>query len=202
LAERFFDGRLGRPRILACLAVTGLLGATAVGAGVGLFVWDYSPYPHLARPARALATLFVAGGAAVLASFGFRRRKRVTATTALFSMVVVVYLLGAVWVLPAANENKSPRDFCKRVDAVVEPGQDVFSYGMWTWRAGYAFYLRRPIPNLKSVEELRNLWARDEQVFLIVEDEKLDEARRILGDGEPWVRARMGRDAAYLFTNR
>jgi 4-amino-4-deoxy-L-arabinose transferase-like glycosyltransferase len=201
LAERFADGRLGRGRRRACAAVMGLFGVVTIGAGIALVVEVIPDYPDAAAEGRAVALLLVAGGASVLAGVTFLRRSRLAAPTAMLSLVVVLYLLVSVSALPAADAYKSARPFCERVASVVAPEEPLASYRFWVWRASYPFYLKRQIPNLQTVDELRDYWIRDERVFLILHDARLEETRSVLGESQPLAQARIGSRTAYLFSN-
>ena len=75
------------------------------------------------------------------------------------------------------------------------------SYKLWQWKAGYRFYLERPIRQLKSPEALEEYWKRPEQVFLIVEDERVEWAMEVIGDIPPLLQDRVGSHEVYLFGN-
>jgi len=137
-----------------------------------------------------------AAGAVVLATNWFRRLR-----PAIPAVVAVVYLVAAAIALPALDPLKSSRAFSTAVAAQVGQGE-LRGFHEWRWRAGYAFYARRPIPNLETLDELRAYWSRPERVFLIVERGRLVEARKVLGDAEPLVSSRIGSNEAFLFASR
>jgi hypothetical protein len=116
--------------------------------------------------------------------------------------VLVFYVAASVAVLPAVDAYKSARPFCEHVSSVLPPDGPVASFGMWQWRAGYTYYLGRPIPNLETTAELSEYWNREQQVFVIVQSTEIDEARAVLGAREPWVESRVGSRMAYLFSNQ
>ena len=202
VAERFLGGRLGRPRTRATAGLLAALGVLAVLAAIALWREQVPRHPDLATDLRAVAILLASGGATVVAGVVLLRSARPAGATALFSMVVVLYGLAAVAVLPAVDAHKSARPFCERVASVVGPDLPLRSFGFWEWRAGYAFYLGRPIPNLDTAEELRAYWDRDERVFVIVESTHLEPLQTVIGEDRPWVEARVGSRTAYLFCNR
>ena len=202
VAERFLDRTLGPARTAAAAILMAVFALAAAATGVVLWVRVPPVYPDLATPVRAVAMLLVLGGATVVAGLVAVRRARAAAPTAMFSMVVVFYVVASVAVLPAVNAYKSARPFCERVTAVVPVDDAIASFGMWEWRAGYTFYLGRPIPDLATEQELATYWASDQRVFLIVQSTELDDARAVLGDHEPWVESRIGSRTAYLFSNR
>ena len=202
VAERLADGRLGRGRRRVSAAILALFGIVTIVAGVAVMREVLPDYPDAAAVVRAVALLLLAGGASVLIGVILLRRSPLAAPTALLSLVIVLYLLASVSVLPAADAYKSARPFCERVASVVAPDQPVASYRFWVWRASYPFYLERPIPNLLTAGALREYWDRDERVFLILHDARLEEARSVLGRSEPLAQARIGSRTAYLFANR
>ena len=103
---------------------------------------------------------------------------------------------------PAANAVKSAQPFCDQVTARAGAEGELRGYRSWIWRAEYPFYLRRPLPVLHSEEELASYWSRREEVFLIIEDQKLEEARTVIGEGPPLIDHRIGHKQVYLFSNR
>jgi 4-amino-4-deoxy-L-arabinose transferase-like glycosyltransferase len=202
VAERFLDRRLARGRTRATAVLLAALGLLAIVAALVLWLRAVQLYPDLAPEIRALVLLLLAGGATVIAGVLFIRRATTAAPTALFSLVMVVYLVAAVAVLPAVNAYKSARPFCQRTAAVVPRESPIASFGFWSWRASYTYYLGRPIPNLETVADLRAYWSRSDQVYLIVQSTELDEARAVLGHATPWVQSRIGSRTAFLFSNR
>jgi hypothetical protein len=113
----------------------------------------------------------------------------------------VTYLVASAVVLPAVDAVKSPRGFCERVASLAGAEDAVASYRFWRWRAGYTFYLERPLRNLESISDLHEYWDAPPPVFLIVEKARLEEARQVLGDRSPLVQAEIGSRTAYLFSN-
>lgn len=202
LAERLLDGRLRGRAAAPALAIHGAAGVLSAAAGTFVLVRAVGEYPDLAVPGRALGWLLVAGGAAILAGLAVSRRSRSSVPAALFALVVSVYLVAVVAVLPAVNRYKSARPFCRQVEALVRPEQELASYRFWSWRASYAYYTGRAIKNLPSRQDLVAYLAEGERVYVIVEDDRLGEARSVLGDRRPLARASVGGTAAYLFSNR
>jgi 4-amino-4-deoxy-L-arabinose transferase-like glycosyltransferase len=201
VAERFLAARLGKPRTRAALLLLAACGVVALVAAIVL--WLRIPhYPDLATRIRAVSMLLATGGACVVAGVVVFRSVRPAAATALYSMIVVLYALTAVAVLPAVDARKSARPFCERVAAVVPPEVTLRSFGFWEWRAGYTFYLRRPIPNLETARELSAWWRGDERVCVIVESTHVEALRSVVGGvSRPWVEAPVGSRTAYLFCN-
>jgi hypothetical protein len=159
-------------------------------------------YPDVAPQATALGWLLIAGGTATLAGFVAPRRARVVAPAALLALVLSVEVLAAVSLFPAADRYKSARPFCDEVRSKVAPGDPIASFRFWAWRASYAFYTGRAIPNLESTNELAAYLAGGRASYVIVEDRELPEARSVLGSREPLVRATIGGTEAFLFSNR
>lgn len=202
VAHRFLDRRLGRGRTLAVAGLLGLLAMAAGAAGAILWIRVLPDYPDLVTAVRAVAALLVVGGGAVLLGVLVSRRSRVAAPTAAFFLVLVFYVTVSVAVLPAVDAYKSARPFCERVASILPPDSPIASFGMWQWRAGYTYYLGRPIPNLETTAELSTYLQRDENVFVIVQSTEIDEARAVLDAHEVRVESRVGSRTVYLFSNR
>jgi 4-amino-4-deoxy-L-arabinose transferase-like glycosyltransferase len=189
-----------RKRVLEVLV--GLAGATLAACGALLAIRGIERYPSLVPPGRALAVLLVAGGLAVvlLATAPLRRPRAAAAVLA--ATLVALYLLAALWVLPAADSFKSARPFCERLVGTVPAASSLRSYRPWKWRASYVYYADRAIPSIDSPQELERYWAESEEVFLLVERDRLDEVQRLLGPLEPRIDRAVGGNAVYLFSNR
>jgi hypothetical protein len=179
-----------------------LAGGLFVVLAVVLLVRVVDGYPALAAAARAVAVVCATGGAATLAGVMLGRRWPMAAPAACAATVVSVYLLAAVWALPAANAYKSARPFCTNLRAIVGDDDPLRSYGFWRWRASYVYYADRRIENIDSADELSAYWDSGQQVFLLVERGKLDEVRGLLGEAHPVIGQRIGSNEVYLFTNR
>ena len=201
VARRLLEGRLSRLRTRLCVALLASFGVLAAAVG-GAVAWKVLPdRPEIATAGKALAVLLVSGGLVVLASALWRSRARVASATAFFSLVLVLYVLASTVVLPAMDRYKSARPFTDRVRAVAGDAAPVASYKMWQWKAGYRFYLGRPIRQLKTPEALEDYWRSPERVFLIVEDDRLDWAREIIGAAPPLLEDSVGSHEVYLFRN-
>jgi hypothetical protein len=126
----------------------------------------------------------------------------VRVSTALFSALVCVYLVAAVWALPAVDRFKSARGFADTMNTIAGPDDPVMSYRFWQWRSEYAFYSDRRIPNLETREDLEAYWALDGKRYLVVEQHHLEDARRVLGEEELVLARQVGGKTAYLFRKR
>lgn len=202
LGERLWNGTLPRRRRRATLGLLALAIILLSGAAVYLQVRVGREYPGLAWHARAVTVLLLAGGVATLGGLLVRSRANRAAPAAFYATVLGLYLFGSAVVLPAVDAYKSPRAFTEQVNRLVSGEDSLASYAFWDWRAGYSFYAGRSIPNLKTIEELQSYWDGKRRVFLILQDNRLDEARAVLGPVEPLVETRVGGKTAYLFANR
>jgi hypothetical protein len=149
-----------------------LLGLTATVAG-SLVVWDLT-----------------------------RRRSRPWAPISLAAATVAVYLAAGGVTLPALDAFKSARPFCERLNRLLQPDDEVASYAFWSWRAEYRYYLGRPIHNFAGPEPLREAWSGSRRVVLLVEADRLESARQVVGEAVPIVEGRVGGGAISVFTNR
>jgi 4-amino-4-deoxy-L-arabinose transferase-like glycosyltransferase len=202
VGERALEGRLGRLRSGAVLAILGLLAVVFLGAGAYAGLGALDDYPALRLEGRALALLFVAGGAAILLGLLQWRRSPAVALTALFAFVFSLYLMAATWVLPATDIYKSARTFGSEINAIVGPDEPLHTYRSWKWRASYVYYADRIIPHIDTAEALREYWARPDRVYLVVEDRREGEVQELLGPIEPIADRAVGGKHAYLFSNR
>jgi hypothetical protein len=148
-----------------------------------------------------VVVLCIAGLLALAGIFAARRRP-IAAPAALLVAVVAVYLAASGSALPAANAFKSHRSLCQSIRAHVGPDDHLRGFHSWRWRASYSFYTGRSIPNLETIDELRDYWARPERVFLVVERGRLGDARQVIGPIEPLESRAIGNNFAYLFSNR
>jgi 4-amino-4-deoxy-L-arabinose transferase-like glycosyltransferase len=202
VGDRLVHGTLNAPRRIAALALVAAVGLLAGIFGVGVLLRLAPRYPEVAPHVKALGWLLIAGGMTILAGFVVPRRARIVAPAALLALVLSAELLAAVSLFPAANRYKSARPFCEEVRAKVAPDDPIASFRFWTWRASYAYYTGRAVPNLESAEELASYLAGARASYVIVEDRELPEARKLLRGREPLVRATIGGTEAFLFSNR
>ena len=199
--DRLGRGVLSAGRRRALWTFAGAAFALLAAGGVWV-AQRAASYPEVVAPARALAAVLVAGAVAGAWTLARRNRFPLGPLVALAATVAGAYLVAGAWALPAANAYKSARGFCVAVNERVSATAPLRSYGSWKWRSGYVYYTRRRIPRLETDDALRAYFARQGEVFLVVERGALPEVRRILGEVEPILVAQVGDNAAYLFTNR
>ena len=201
--ERWVLGTLDRARQIGLRALVALAGAALAATGLFLTYRGVADYPALAGPARAVATLLVGTGLTVLlAALALGRRRPLAAPAAFGAALVTLYVLAAAWVLPAANAYKSARPFCEKLGALVPREASLRSYRPWKWRASYIYYADRTIAAIDSPEELVRSWSGPDPLFVLVEADRLTEAREALGGPAPLLSQRIGSNTVYLFTNR
>jgi len=195
--ERFLAGRLELWRATAVRLVVAAGGGAAVVVGLYFATRAPSAYPEFARFAVGIGALAVVSGVLIAgcAALG----KNSAALSGWIALTVSAYLFAAILVLPAINSRKSARAFCERVNAVVPADAKLVSFEMWEYRGSYAFYSKRLIPNLPSVDALRKLWDAREPAYVLIEDGRLAEARAVIGTREPLARATVGRTGVFLF---
>jgi 4-amino-4-deoxy-L-arabinose transferase-like glycosyltransferase len=201
LLERLWAGApLSRARRLWCGGLAAASGAALAGGGLFVLVRAAAlPIPAAVLPAaRGAAAVLAAGGAALLVSTALRPIRRSVA--AVLGVIFVLYVYAGALVLPAFDAVKSSRPFCARVSEIQRnTGADLLSFGLWEWRASYIYYLGRNVPNLTDLPALAALWRSDRPVLLIVEDDRVEEARRVIGDAAPLVSSRVGSGKVFLF---
>ena len=203
-AERWLTDGCGRWRARLAQLLHIVLGLVFAAGGYLLVSgsWIADLPVALERPAQLLGATSLVGGLLVLGASLAQHRRRLIASAALFGTVGAIYLVASAGVLPAANAFKSHRPLSESIKARVATDQPLRGFHEWRWRASYSFYTGRPIPNIESREALREYWARPEEVFLIVEQGRLEEFRAILGPAAPLLARSVGHNRAYLFSNR
>jgi hypothetical protein len=183
---------------MAIVVVVGLV--LAVG---GVMTWRAVPgYPLLGNVGPAAALMLMVSGSLLLIGLPLYSRLRPALPIAVLVLLASVYLTAGAWILPSIDVYKSPRPFCDQVQEWVAPADALRTYRTWRWRAGYTYYLGRPLPRIDSPQELRDYWRSAGRVFLIVERGMLDEFRQTLGETEPLVVRDIGSNRAYLFSNQ
>jgi len=201
--ERLWTGSgLSRRRALWCGGLAAAVAAALVGGGLFFLLQGSTlPIPSPVVPmARIAAAVLAAAGAAVLVSLAVPPRRR--AVAAVLGVLFCLYVFTGAAVLPAVNAVKSSRPFSAEVSKLRQgTGAELFSYGLWQWRASYIYYLGRNVPNLTDPAALEALWRSGRNVLLIVEDERVEDARRIIGHGAPLVSSRVGSGQVFLFGN-
>jgi len=183
-------------------ALIGLAGAALAALGLLLAYRGIDEYPTLVAPGRMVAALLATGGLAVLLLSSPPVRRPRAGARVFAAVLVALYLLAAIWMLPAADSFKSARPFCEELLRLVPPERSLRSYRPWSWRASYVYYTDRTIAPIDSPPELERYWAEPSEVFLLVERDRLDEVQRVLGPVEPRLARQVGGNAVYLFSNR
>jgi 4-amino-4-deoxy-L-arabinose transferase-like glycosyltransferase len=176
---------------VAIAVVLGLLGAA-------LIVEVPGRYPELAPPAFALGAVLLAGAATAVTRVFARRTGPRLLPAILVATVAGVYVLGGAWALPAADPFKSPRAFGEAVAACAGADGRIASYGLWDWRAGYAFYARRTLHDVGELDALTAWVKAPGRRFVVVERAHRAEVEGVLGT-PPVLSSSIGSNEAHLF---
>jgi hypothetical protein len=202
VALAFLAGTLTATRKAWFLGISTAIAAVFVICGAAIVIEaPLRLHTETAIPVALLGITAVAAGALVL--WDLRRpNARALAPVSLVLAAVAVYLAAGGVTLPAFDVVKSARPVCEQVGRLAGPGDEVASYAFWSWRAEYRYYLGRPITNIAGQEPLREAWRGPRRVVLLVEAERLDSARTVIGDVAPAIASRVGGRAIYVFTNR
>ena len=200
LAQRWREWRVGPRRRAAVLGICVALGGAGLATAVVLARRPL-PAPELASPIGALALLLGGGGALLVAAAITRPSRWQAPRGQLAGLVLMGWMLSlctlsAAWVLPSLDAVKSARPVSERIAALAGAGE-VATYRFWEWRAEYAFYTGRRMPNLRSAEALR-AWMSAPGRFVLVEGDRADEVAGVLGRRPPLVRERVGRQEVLL----
>ena len=203
VAVAYAEDRLSRGRRLGFLGIARTLAVLLllVGAGIGLYTVFH--HPQLASAARPLSAAAGAGGVTLAATLVLRKLRRgIAVPAAIASGFALFYAAAAASVLPALDTVKSARPFCGEVARRVLPGDDLASFEFWAWRAEYAYYLGRPLRRISGQAALREAWNGPGRLLLVVEEDRVESARAVIGDDDPAYVRRVGGHASYLFVNR
>ncbi len=202
---RLRGGLLSAARRRFALGVHGLLGGLVLLGGAAAVFKGIARYPELAIPVGALASVMIAGGLIILVGLVRPTWRRTVVPWGLAGFLVAFYLVASVAVLPQVDRYKSARGFCVELNRIVPEKADLVSYRFWDWRAGFAFYSGRKIRNLHSPEELAEYWNRSDRAdsgWVIVENNRIEEARSVLKGYDPVLEREVGSRTASLFVKK
>lgn len=186
------------PRRIA-IGMIAMVGLVFIAAAVFAFLRGFADVPDLAAPVRGLALIAGMTGLVVLGATLVRRRLPALAAASLFVGVLIMFLAASTWALPAMNSRKSARSLARTVEQQLDRTRgEVASYGLWQWRAEYAYYADRNIPNLTEPASLAEFWRDTRAPFVLVEDTHLQEARENLSDERIVAHRWIGGREAYL----
>jgi len=187
-----------RARIAASAAIVLMIAALLGGGIYGMFFDTGAPQALQGEVFLLGIFLFVAGGS-LLVWLASHRDSRRFAPTALLLVVVASYVVTVTQVLPAADSVKSARGFSAAMAETVDATDGtVASYGLWSWRAEYAFYGRRIIPSLRE-SELLSFWRKHPRPYVVVEKPDRDRVRTLLPDAALILTEKIGSREAFLF---
>jgi len=198
VVDRWVAGRLENKSRVAAIVALALLATLLLVGGIGVLVAPLEIPPALVSVASVVGALLAVTGAFTV--FGILRRKRFPrlAPSALLAGVTALFLVAAVWALPATDPLKSARVFSETMNVRVGDGT-LASFGLWDWRSGYSYYADRSIDSLEDETELRRFWEETEKPFVLVEDRHVDVVSA-LPDAELVEQRRIGSRTASLFT--
>jgi 4-amino-4-deoxy-L-arabinose transferase-like glycosyltransferase len=205
VADRWLGSRLGRWRANGASTLQSLFGLGLLVGGIVLAAgspWVDAPGPDHESALRVVVVVLCLAGLLALGGVFAGRHRPIAAPAALLVAIVAVYLAASGSALPAADAFKSHRPLCEAIRSHVGPNVPLRGFHTWRWRASYSFYTGRPVPNIETIDELRDYWTRPERVFLVVERGRLTEARRVVGPVAPLEARATGNNFAYLFSNR
>lgn len=190
---------LPHARIAASVAFASMIAALLGGGVYGVF-FNAGASPGLRWHILLLGLFFLIAGGSLLGWLAFHRLARQWLPSALFVVIVVFYVVAVAEILPAADSVKSARDFSVAMDDTVDAADGaVASYGLWNWRAEYAFYAGRTIPNLEEPELLVSFWRTHPRPYVIVEKPERDRIRTLLSNATLVMKKKIGSREAFLF---
>jgi 4-amino-4-deoxy-L-arabinose transferase-like glycosyltransferase len=193
--------RWSRRRRTAVVAILSAIAALFVSGGLVVVFAAPHKLPAQATAAILLGAVLVVAGS-LLAFDLVRARSRARAPLALATGTLAVYLMAAGVTLPALDAIKSARPVCVAIERILAPGDAIVSFELWNWRAEYRFYLGRPIDNVFGRDKLAEVWNGARRAVVLVESDRLDDARQVIGSAAPAVTGRVGDRSVYVFTSR
>ena len=192
LVGRLWDAALfsWEPHPLDRVVFWFLVSALALAGGASLVYLPriVAEAPGLLRPAVLLAGVT---GLAALASLVAHRRAGGGAALSVFSVgLVLCYVVIVLQVLPGLDAHKSARPFCQRVSAAArESPLAIYP----DYHAAYVFYAGRRIEVILTRDGLRAFFLSADRAFCLMEEDRYDEERRLLGiDSRIVDRAKIG----------
>lgn len=187
-----------RARIAASAAIVLTIVALLGGGIYGVFFNAGVP-PALQGHIFLLGIFLVVAGGYLVAWVILHRGSRQYVLSALLVVIVTAYMVAAAGTLPAADSVKSARNFSDAMAETVDAEDGaIASYGLWRWRAEYAFYGQRIIPSLNE-PELLSFWRRHPRPYVMVEGAHADRIRTLLPDSALIMTEKIGSREAFLF---
>ena len=180
---------------LATLAI--VLSAVGIG-GIALVGIDL---PSELRPAASVVgALMVMTGLVIGWGLVARSRHPGVAPIGLLCGFASLYLVAAVWALPAADPIKSARHFSTEMNRVLEEADGtVASFLFWNWRSGYSYYGNRSIPGLQEPDELKRYWRETPAAHVLVENEDRKRLLAVIPEAHLVQEGTIGNREAFLF---
>jgi len=150
------------------------LGLAAVGS-LGAVIYALAKGVYRAEAVSLLPLGALAGCGAFLLLRFLRSRRLLPAAGSLAVSLACIYLYANLVIFPLADRYKSPVPFCRQVVAIVQPEEEIRSFGLWRWDASYIFYTRRLMPALRGQDKLEDFLAQGRRVYVVVESSEMDE---------------------------
>ena len=189
---------LPRARTAASVAFVSMIAVLVGGGFYGVF--QNAAAPPALREHTFLLGLFLVVSGALLGWLAFHGRTRQLLPAALSVVIVVFYVLAAAEILPAVDSVKSSREFSAAMEDTIDATDGaVVSYGLWKWRAEYAYYSGRTIPNVEDPHLLLSFWRGHQRPYVIVEKPFRDRISTLLPGAVLVMRDKIGSREAFLF---
>ncbi len=203
VADRFARGRLRRGAARGVMATVGILGLVLGLSAVALQqVAARGELPEGLSLTLTSATLALCA-AIILVPLTTAVTRRLAPLTVLAAFGLL-YLMIAIHLHAAVNEQKSARGVASRIATVIPADGAIYSYlpRRGHIRGGYAFYLRRTIPNLLDEGALRAQWADESRPCVLYERPKDDDLIASLPGGELRIEDRVGSRRVRVFCKK
>jgi 4-amino-4-deoxy-L-arabinose transferase-like glycosyltransferase len=148
------------------LAVLILFLSSVIPFALSSFMPGISPVLHYSP------SIILIGGIGLLA-WGMIRREQVWCFSALAASLWAIYIVCALLYLPALEAFRPVKGFCQRIEAQLSEEDEAGFYG--TALPSMAYYLRRPIFEESSPEEMARRFQSGKRVFCILSRRDLDD---------------------------
>jgi 4-amino-4-deoxy-L-arabinose transferase-like glycosyltransferase len=170
--DRGLKGRRALPISVISLLGSATLFLTAAGLGIALSGGiELERYPGFAL-SRGFGLLLA--GVPILGWISgvvlTRRRASVSACLATaFAAILLVEMLVLAVAYPAFDPEKSPRPIAEAAAALTPPGQPIAIYDQRELTGGVAYYSRRPVAAVKTLDEAADYFARGGDAMIVRE---------------------------------
>jgi hypothetical protein len=167
-----------------------LLGALFFALTGALFFYKRAEYPEFLIHRAVLAAVYIVLTLSLL--YFVAKKQFLRAFGALFSALVIVFMVANTSVFARLNHYKSPRPLCEKIQPYVADGTPWVYYG--SMRGVYVYYVGKTAIAIDEhrTADLRDLAARQKRFYVLTRKRDLAEVQQALGHVEPVIDEKIG----------